>query len=115
MSTQKYNPPEEWWLRLTNHVLDTISTEPVEDQCAPLYSSVQVITKQWNEAQCSLSDLKRHLEFLWWSYFTMGMSKFSALDHQRLVHLLACVKQLGYLSADGTDSLPGDRGQQDRL
>ncbi|TKA78875.1 hypothetical protein B0A55_03822 [Friedmanniomyces simplex] len=89
MSTEDFARPEEFWVRAKNHVLNIIPTELVEDHCSTLYSS--------------------------WSFFTVGMSTSSALDHQRLIHFLASVKQTGYLPPNGTAPLPDTEGQQGRL
>ncbi|KAK4897557.1 hypothetical protein LTR27_004701 [Elasticomyces elasticus] len=115
MSTEEFAPPEKLWDRSKDHVLDTLSTEPVEHQCSTLYSSVQGISAQWKEHKYSLLDLKEHLDFLWWHFFTVGMSTSSALDHQRLIHFLACVKQTGYLAPNDSAAPPDTEGQQGRL
>ncbi|KAK5762663.1 hypothetical protein LTS12_007255 [Elasticomyces elasticus] len=112
MSTEEFAPPEEFWNRARNHILDTLSTETIENQCSTLYSSVQAISSQWKEHKYSLPDLKEHLDFLWWNFLTVGMSTSSALDHQRLIHFLACVKQTGYLAPNGSAAPPDTEGQQ---
>ncbi|KAK4539829.1 hypothetical protein LTR36_010290 [Oleoguttula mirabilis] len=73
------------------------------------------MSSQWNEYKYSLLDLKEHLTFFWWHLCTVGMSTNSALDHQRLLHFLAIIKQVGCLPANGTPPLPDTEGQQGRL
>ncbi|KAK5675808.1 hypothetical protein LTS10_011539 [Elasticomyces elasticus] len=115
MSTEEFVPPEKFWDRTRDHVLDTLSTEAIADQCSTLYSSIQVVSSQWKQHKHSLLDLKEHLDFLWWHFLTVGMSTSSALDHQRLVHFLACVKQTGYLAPNDSAAPPDTEGQQGRL
>ena len=96
-------------------ILDGLATDSVEDQCSFLYSYVQVSSKQWYDHKYSLPDLKDDIIHTWWHFLTVGMSTASALDHQRLVHLLACIKQTGYLAPNDTPELPETEKNQGRL
>ncbi|TKA74001.1 hypothetical protein B0A55_07741 [Friedmanniomyces simplex] len=97
------------------HTLDILPTESVENHCITIWSDVQATSTQWREYHYSLLDLKEHLAFFWWRFFTVGMSISSALDQQRLLHLLATIKQVGHLSPNGTPPLPDTEEPQGRL
>ena len=110
-----YKIDTEFFAGYREHTLDILSTESIENHLHTAWSSIHVVSSQWNEHEYSLADLKQHLTFFWWHLFTVGMSTDSALDHQRLLQFMAIVKQVGYLPPNGTAPLASIEAQQGRL
>ncbi|TKA67430.1 hypothetical protein B0A55_10021 [Friedmanniomyces simplex] len=111
----QYDSDGQYFAALRDHVLDSLDVTSVADQRTTLYSDVLSISAQWREDDYSLSDLQEHLSFLWWHFCTIGMSTSSVLDHQRLLHFLGTVKQLGYLDPNGNTARSETERQQGRL
>ncbi|KAK0977781.1 hypothetical protein LTS01_012984 [Friedmanniomyces endolithicus] len=80
-----------------------------------MFSGVLVASSQWADHDFSPSDLTENLIFTWWRFLTVGMSTSSALDHQRLLHFLATVKQIGHLPPNGSPALMDGKNEQRRL
>ncbi|KAK1089109.1 hypothetical protein LTR48_000888 [Friedmanniomyces endolithicus] len=113
---RSYKHSGEYFAALREHVLDILSTESVENQCSSLFSGVLVASLQWADHDCPPSDLTENLTFTWWRFLTVGMSTSSAIDHQRLLHFLATVKQIGHLPPNGSPALlDGKNNEQGRL
>ncbi|KAK0268339.1 hypothetical protein LTR35_015633 [Friedmanniomyces endolithicus] len=113
---RSYKHSGEYFAALREHVLDILSTESVEDQCSSMFPGVLVASLQWADHDCPPSDLTENLTFTWWRFLTVGMSTSSALDHQRLLHFLTTVKQIGHLPPNGSPALTdGEHNEQGSL
>ncbi|KAK0835652.1 hypothetical protein LTR73_000150 [Friedmanniomyces endolithicus] len=112
---RSYQHSGEYFAALREHVLDILSTESVGNHCSSMFSGVLVASSQWADHDFSPSDLTENLIFTWWRFLTVGMSTSSAPDHQRLLHFLATVKQIGHLPPNGSPALMDGKNEQGRL